>query len=228
VELQEWLDHVTFFNEQIAGLVRAQQTLAAVHDAIGKRRADPVEEDFIFEDAFGRDPNSPLERVIDGVTIQIRILHRRGEHLSDIKGADLLYEIEGHKYVLIQLKRPDARGLVRKDASQLAALTSSCPNPCRYRHRQWPRCGSWVCVQNGQQAHYHLACFVVHVFGNASTRHTRKFRRGLSRSAFDELFAKCWIGAATHPAGVAMLTWTALDSQRAIVSVIQRGAWPRP
>jgi hypothetical protein len=102
----EWRTIVDHINRDILGIIRAQQILAEVHEELDRRSKNPIEEDFIFADGFGHDPGAARSRIIDGVVIQVRVLHRRGLQQSDIKGADLLYEVAGRKFVLTQYKSP--------------------------------------------------------------------------------------------------------------------------
>src|SRR5215471_14034834 len=100
----EWRTIVSGINADIAGIVRAQRTLDEVNVELARRAHEPIEEDFIFADAIGSDQALPRIVNVDGVSVQIRTLHRRGLKQSDIKGADLLYEIAGRKFALVQYK----------------------------------------------------------------------------------------------------------------------------
>jgi hypothetical protein len=78
------------------------------------RKGRPIEEDFIRADALGHDPGVPRKFKVDGVEIETRMLHRRGIRQRDVKGADLLYEIAGRKFVLIPYKTPTRRDRVKR------------------------------------------------------------------------------------------------------------------
>ena len=119
----EWQTLVANINADVSGMLRAQQTLDEVHDDLQRREKSVVEEDFIFEDGWGVDTNAPNIRELYGVRIATRVLHRRGLALRDIKGADLLYEIVGRKFTLVQYKKPNRRGLVER-----RAIPSNCYN----------------------------------------------------------------------------------------------------
>lgn len=225
MELLEWRETVDFINSEIREILRNQRVLNEVHDALGARAERPLEEDFIAADALDRPPNEPVVRVIDDVEITVRVLHRQGESLTDVVGADLLYEIEGRKYVLIQYKTPDRRGLVHHDETQLDELIEACSATCRFRTRSWPRCGAWHCVRGPAGASYHIACEASAIFGTAATRMMDKFKRGLSKEAFDELFAKCWVGARISPSELTYWTWSTFDARRVLFSVLQRGTF---
>jgi hypothetical protein len=82
-------------------------------------------------------------------------LHRRGVSARDIHGANLLYEIEGEKYVLIQYKTPSSAGRVSRDETQLDTLVASCPEGVCYPRASWPHCGSWHCVRAVARSFYH-------------------------------------------------------------------------
>jgi len=127
---EEWRTLVDQANKDISGIIQSQRTLREVHKELDERLRRPIEEDFIFADALGYDPRIPRVIEVGGVQVHIRVLHRRGLHQADVKGADLIYEISGSKFVLVQYKKADAGGRVQKTATQLRDLISACPNPC--------------------------------------------------------------------------------------------------
>src|SRR5207249_7595731 len=136
-----------------------------------ERRNDPTEEDRIFSDAFGYEPGDSRIISIDGVDIRIRMLHREGLLQSDILGADLIYEVAGLKFVLLQYKDANAQNRVQNDSVQIDKLLSACPNI----HPQtsplsWPTCGSWYSVRGASEAVYMPACKAKAVFGDAKSR----------------------------------------------------------
>jgi hypothetical protein len=118
----EWRTLVSDINSDIAGIVHVQHArriLEDVNQELAQRADEPIEEDFIHADVWNIDPAKPNIVVMDGVTVRTRTLHRRGLKQADVKGADLLYEIEGLKFVLVQYKKPDHRGRVERDSRQL-------------------------------------------------------------------------------------------------------------
>ncbi|MGE3335752.1 MAG: hypothetical protein AB7I36_19065 [Rhodospirillaceae bacterium] len=223
MEFDDWRATVGQIYDDIAGILRAQRVRGDIEEQLRARDARPLEDDAIFEVGLGQHPGTPRIVEIDGVTISIRILHRRGLGVRDIKGADLLYEIAGRKYMLIQYKTPDARGMVTKDGDQLRELIAACPNPCPPPRRGlWPTCGSWFALTAPERL-YLPACVADSIFGVAASRTAKKFRSGVPQETFDHLFARCWIGARVAPTEFAYLTWSELDADRVLFSVVQSG-----
>ena len=224
----EWQATVGHINHDIAGIVRSQQVLAEVHAELNQRRDNPIEEDFIFADGLGQEPGAPRVRMVDGIEIQIRILHRRGLRQSDIKGADLLYEIAGQKFVLVQYKSPDRNGRVHADGSQLKELMAACPNPCPPAEVGfWPTCGAWYAIRGTGESLYMPACSAQAAFGTAASRHSERFMHGITPEGFVGLFGRCWTGARTKPDEFAYLTWAAMEHDRVLFQVLQRGTFGR-
>jgi hypothetical protein len=116
---REWYNLVDDINADIAGIVRAQRTLSEINDGLAQRLHNPKEEDFIHADMWGIDPGAPRITQVDGVSVRARMLRRQGLRQRDIKGADLLYEIVGRKFALVQYKKPNRKGRVKRDAEQL-------------------------------------------------------------------------------------------------------------
>jgi len=208
--------------------VRAQRVLGEINDELLRRSNRPLEEDFISTDAFGQNPGHARILNIDGVEIRVRMLHRRGLRQTDIKGADLLYEIAGRKFALIQYKITTGPSRVRKDADQLANLVSACPNPCPpAAHGLWPTCGAWFNVISGSQTFYMPACVAQGQFRDNHSCRVERFRSGVSADVFQELFARCWIGARIAPSEFAYLSWSTLQEDRVLFSVLQLGSFGR-
>ncbi len=202
MRVREWYGLIEEINADIAGIVRAQRTLGEVNDALVQRSANPIEEDFIHEDMWGSSPAAPRINEVDGVSIQTRMLHRRGLRQKDIKGADLLYEIVGRKFALIQYKKPDRQGRVKRDAQQLDDLVGSCPSPCPpFQTGFASRCGSWYAVrpENASAASYVPACAATQIFGEFDSRNESRFSFGLSFSDFQRAFGRCLTGARIVP-----------------------------
>src|SRR5688500_14080365 len=85
-------------NEEIRRIIHSQQVLADVLEDLDARNVRPLEEDFIDADFRDEAIGEPTVRQIGDVVIIVRKLHRRGASAADIRGADLMYEIEGHKF----------------------------------------------------------------------------------------------------------------------------------
>lgn len=86
------------------------------------------EEDYIYDEAMNGQRTT--RQVIDGVVIEKTVIHRRGTRDADIAGADLLFEIVGEKYVLVQYKKSSGKGRVTNDRDQLRELISNCSSMC--------------------------------------------------------------------------------------------------
>lgn len=223
---REWLDILERASRDVKGIVHSQRVLDEINDTLGRRR--PLEEDFIFREAFGHNPEEPRVIRIDGVEITIRILHRRGLNQSDIKGADLLYEIAGRKFILIQYKSVGPRGRVSKDTRQLESLIGACPNTCPpWSPDKFVTCGSWYSVHSTEESLYLPACFAADLFGDAGSSPVSRFSRGLSAETFQHLFARCWTGVRIALTDIASLTWSALENDRVLFSIVQRGTFGR-
>jgi len=228
MEENEWRRLVENINLDVAGIVAAQQTLNEVHDVLRDREGRPLEEDFIHADAFGQEIGRPHVVDINGVQIQSRMLHRKGMSQADVKGADLLYEIAGRKFVLIQYKTPDTRNRVTLDRSQLEDLVGACPNPCPpHSVNLFPTCGAWYAVRGKGYSSYLPACKAHEIFDTASSRSRDHFNAGLSHETFQQVFARCWTGARIAPPEMAYLTWSSMEADRVLFTVLQRGSFGR-
>lgn len=223
MELEEFSGTVALINDDVSAIIEGQRILGEVHEELAENATRPFEPDFIVQDATGVSVGEPFEDVVDGVRITKRILHQRGRALRDIKGADLLYEVQGHKYALIQYKTPDRSGRVHSDEDQLRRLTANCPTGCPVQSHYWPYCGSWYCVRSLGEAHYLQACEADAIFGGAASRRHTSFRVGLTRHTFDELFALCWIGAPVAMTDVAAVVWSRAEAGYLEFLVTQRG-----
>jgi hypothetical protein len=91
-------------NADIARMARAAQMQREIREAILFRANYPLEEQLIDEDSFGLPRGEP--RVVRWGNVKLKIwkIHRAGLRATDIKGADLYYEIADTKFVLIQYK----------------------------------------------------------------------------------------------------------------------------
>lgn len=222
---QEWELLLSRVSQDTAGIIHSQRVLNEIDMELRARRT--VEEDYIFRAAFGRDAGEPRVIDIDGVDISIRTLHRRGLKQTDVKGADLLYEIAGVKFVLVQYKSPDRRGRVSNDSSQLDEIIKACPHPCPTLGGATFNCGSWYSIQSETESLYMPACRAEKVFGGAKSRRLDAFSQGLPKEAFHSLFGRCWTGAHLSPFDMAGFTWSSLVGDRVLFSVIQAGSFGR-
>lgn len=222
MRIPDWTRLMTTVRKDIIGIIHAQRILNEVNLELAQRSLQILEEDLIFEDGYGFTPDSARTINIDGVEIRIRVLHRRGLGQRDIKGADLLYEIVGRKFVLIQYKRPQARERVVLDRPQLEELVGTCPNVCLDDPKEvLGTCGAWYAVE---QKAYLPACKALAVFGERKSRAALFFRASLSAEDFQLLFARCGTGARVE-ADLPSLSSKSIASDRVLFSVSQKGTF---
>jgi len=180
--------------KDVDAIIDAQRTLSGVKGDLDHRRRNPTEEDYIYREVHGIGHQST--EVVDDVRIEKTVVHRQGVGSSDINGADVLYEIVGTKYVLIQYKSVTKKQ-VRSDADQLDDLMESCNGCQRYHPVQIRACGSWYCIIDNGISTYYPACLARATFGKKGSAASSKFPAGLSRDEFISLFAKCYLGKRT-------------------------------
>jgi hypothetical protein len=231
MEVDELRATVNLANKTVRGILQGQAVLEEVKEEIRRREINPFEENYIYEDHYGASPYEPREiEVYDGITITSQVLHRQGSNQSDIKGADLMYEIEGVKYVLIQYKRIKG-GDVVVDRSQLNTLRSNCPSDCQYPYfKQKTRidgmCGSWYCARRKDEGLYVHACEADLFSRQQATVAVEKFKeRGLGQQSFQELFGKCRIGAPVSPQSMIASLYHSLYNDRVFFYVRQNKAF---
>jgi len=212
-------------NDLTERIIRAQQTLNNIKKEIDKTSLRPFEQDYIYSDHFGSKPSETKTHEINGVTFITRILHQTGTHLSDISGADLLYEIEGEKYLIVQYKRPDKKDRIVGDIPQLKNLISSCPIRCNGAppKRINGFCGSWYNIQDESKSQYIHACEAFQTFGIDESKDRAYFKKGLTKSTFTELFASCRIGAPTSVQAIQFYITYSIIFNRMIFHVNQLG-----
>ncbi|MCX6611566.1 MAG: hypothetical protein NTW74_12035 [Acidobacteria bacterium] len=225
MEEQEWQELIAVINNDIGGIVHSQRVLDDINAELAERQKRPIEEDFI-DAAVGSDGSEAKIFEIEGVTLQIRKLHRRGLRQRDIKGADLLYEIAGRKFVLVQYKLINGRRRVEADHQQLDELIAACPNRCPDPNA-WPTCGGWFAARCSNESAYLPACIAKRAFNQAQSRSIEHFGSGLSHDVFQQLFARCWTGARIAPTEMAYRSWSIMQEDRVLVSVLQRGSFGR-
>ncbi|MCI0559423.1 MAG: hypothetical protein L0332_13045 [Chloroflexi bacterium] len=221
-------------------IVHNQQVLAGVHTQLQHNILVPFEQDLIYEEHFGQRPSEPRQIRHGNTTITTRILHQAGIRLSDVNGADLLYEIEGEKFGLIQYKKSSS-SRIQSDEFQLARLLDNCPDVCRYKKsRPIPRtwlplklnayCGCWYgIIHNGERRYVH-ACEAEGIMRGFNRVEVSEFEFGLTRQTFLELFSSCRAGALIRPVNERLFTpkeYTSplLEQQHFILTVLQRGRW---
>lgn len=207
-------------NADIARMTRASQTQSEVRNEIRRRAQNPKEEQLIDADTSGIPLGEP--RVIRTGDVELKIwkIHRAGLNATDIKGADLYYEIANHKFILVQYKTPSASGRVTKDSEQINALKAACPNQCSPSNRF--SCGSWFALRDGDDGVYYPACEAERIFGTFASRGKSSFINGLSKMQFQAEFGQCRIGGRTTPINVTDYRNESVASDRLYFHVVQR------
>jgi hypothetical protein len=222
-----------------AAIAHNQRVLADVHVHLDQRYENPFEQDLIYADHFGARPSEPREFTFKGVRITSHVLHQTGRQLSDIRGADLLYEIEDEKFILILYKKVH-NTRVPNNPRQLRSFLNNCPEKCWHRKCRPlpahylplmlnPFCGCWYCLITGVKHTYFHACEVEAIFNGRQSASADEFGTGLSRRSFMELFASCRIGALLYLSGdedlVELYTEYLLEIGHIIYQVRQHGHW---
>jgi hypothetical protein len=213
----EWKSLAKAINSDIAGLSRAASVQAEVRQTIKKRLDSPTEEQFIDEDAFGQLSPAPRTVWIDGHEVKIWKVHRTGLNCSDVKGADLYYELGDRKFALIQYKSPSPKGRVTLDVDQLNVLENACPVACPPTSRFG--CGSWYAIRSTTRNAYFTACEARALFGKYSSRDFDYFVNGLTKEQFQQEFSRCHIGARTRPIDILNYRENALERNRVFIHV---------
>jgi hypothetical protein len=229
MRLQDWGTIIASINVDITGIVRAQQTLQDIHQEMELRAGVPTEEDFITEDVLSTSLARPQIKIIGGVPVEISWLHRRGIGVSDVKGADLLYEIADRKFAVVQYK-VEHGGRVKRDRAQLKDLIDACPNGCPpYLPGMVRKCGAWFAVKSRGPDYYLPACIAEDCFGPFDSIGKSWFTPGLSYEYFEHTFARCLTGApvAKLEAIRFQLERTVVERDLLLVSVMQRGSFRR-
>jgi hypothetical protein len=224
--------------EDAKTILHNQRVIGAINDTLGHNRIFPFEQDTIYADHYGQKPSEPHTFEVNGIKITSRVLHQTGLRLSDVAGADLLYEIIGEKFILIQYKRMNETGHVNEDLRQLDTLLTNCPEACyQSRNRPIPMshlpiklnafCGCWYSVVIGEDQKYIHACEVEAIFKSKNTESQSFFKSGISRPSFLELFASCRTGALLrYPSQESLLRRMVgqfLESRHVIFHLIQDG-----
>lgn len=212
-----------------------QQVLAGINNQLQNRASEPIEEDFIHRARYGSFPFEPSRRRVNGVEIEIRELHREGARLTDLVGGDLLYEIVGEKYAIVQFKKA-ARGSysIRCDSRQLKELKGNCPLVCYSKRLKKPPiplrmnglCGCYYRAQAGSEARYLPVCEAITMFDGNTSAPFGKFASGLSEQTFEELFANCRIGALVRTKAPDDYVALLLQQDHFVLRFSQHGRWP--
>jgi hypothetical protein len=236
---REFVETLKLIIDDAGAIAHNQQVLADIHTQLEHNYSNPFEQDIIYEDHFGSRPSEPRRFTLNGVEITSQVLHQTGIGLRDIRGADLLYQIEREKFGLILYKRV-TNDSIRNDPQQLAAFLDNCSEACIHRKKRpipssWiplklnSFCGSWYCVFDGGERKYIHACEAETIFAGRQSSPAEQFRFGLTRETFLELFSSCRTGALLRPptdeelrVHIAQL----LENKHLIYQVLQHGKWP--
>lgn len=239
MERTELLEINDLMRNDLAAIIHNQLILANLHEELDRSLLNPVEEDFIYREQFDQFPAEPTTIIINGISISKRRLHRSGIQLRDIRGADLLYEIEDEKFIIIQYKKASGQ-VVKNDPIQLNVLLSNCPEVCpNKKKRPIPKdwvplkifsfCGCWYNVIDGTNERHMPACEAEAIFQGRKTKIAREFQSGMSKESFLELFAACRIGALiNYPQDVEVrdaYVSQLIEDQHIIFEFEQRGRW---
>lgn len=236
---KEYYSTIDTMLNDVSAIIHNQLVYAGIHDELEVNRLRPYEQDFIYRDHFDAFPGQPKTHTLHGVKITSRVLHQTGIRLSDIRGADMLYEVEREKFVLIQYKRADNQ-LIKNDKEQLDRLLGNCPENCKnIGKRPFPAtyvplktfafCGIWYRVINGFEITNVTACEAESIFQGKSSQPYSSFQKGLSQYTFNELFASCRIGALLKKPVVGnskeILIHKLMDAGHFIFNILQAGFW---
>ena len=135
MEIDEFNEIMKQMAEQANAIIFHQQLISEIHNDLEKNKLYPHEQDYIYADKYeGSIPSEPKECIINDVKVIKSILHQAGKGLSDIKGADFLYEIEDEKYTLVQYKKAvKGSTFINVDRTQLDRFLDNCRDflePC--------------------------------------------------------------------------------------------------
>jgi hypothetical protein len=221
-DLPPWL-------QDALGILESQTILDEIKEELRARLSRPMEEDFIDREVHGSGAWLPRRIYVHGVEIEIQQLHRKGLGSKDVKGADLLYEIVGKKFILIQYKTPDKKNCrVKRDKGQLCELMRNCQAPCPpYLSTLNYVCGSWVAIEDPNGARFLPACRAYSIFEPYKSKYASEFECGITRPTFRELFAKCLIGSRTSAQGILSKTLAAPGASRSLYFVQQFGEFSK-
>lgn len=234
MEISEYNDTMRQMAEQVNSIVHNQRVLADVNSELDRNQNNPFEQDYIYQDQYGSIPSNPIERTIGGVQITTRILHQTGQQLSDVVGADLLYEIKDTKYILVQYKRvPVDSPSFTVDPIQLKKVIGNCPSICLYRRNKPTSvptvmngyCGCFYRIISTDESKFLPACEIDWLSSASNSIKTTLISSGLSTDTFEELFAFCRIGALTRVKRSNAYIDEYLGLNHIIYYALQNGQW---
>ena len=217
MNLEDWRVLARAVNRDVEMLTRASKTQDDVRSILKARRESPTEEQIIDADSFGASPGTPRTIVVAGSRLKIWKIHRADLNLSDVKGADLYYELGNRKFVLVQYKKSNSSDRVVLDGPQLEELKNACPVDCLPTNRFC--CGSWYALYRKKKTAYFTACEIRELFGEYESRKADYFVNGLTQEQFLEEFGSCKIGARTRPVRAAAYQAFSVDNDHVVFRV---------
>lgn len=206
------------------------QKVRRLREKIEGQRPDEV--DLIYnevKDQAGRvlsKDESPEEATIEihGIRIKKRIVHRKTEKYN---GADVYFEVENEKFALVQFKLQSG-GRYQFDKKQLDNLQIWCDYCIKDKNRP-SLCPSFVWLINdlGYYSKHRILklCRLQRILRSRSSASVEEFdNSGITRSAFKELLAKCWIGAPfkRKPSMQDLLDYSKLTERLVVAFILSR------
>jgi hypothetical protein len=171
-----------------------------------KERIDeekPKEPDYIYSEVKDQanrivvEHEEPDEATIEihGVRIKKKIVHSKSEEYN---GADVYLEVEGEKFALVQFKVQHSLRF-NFDQNQLDKLSKWC-HYCVSVPGRPVLCPSFVwLIHTSDYIDKHRIlklCQLKKILGDRTSASFQEFvHKGITREAFKELLAKCWVGA---------------------------------
>ena len=218
---------LNIIQDDIVDLVHNQKIYNDTKNKLNINLKKPFEQDEIYNDIYGRYPAEGVEKEIYGAKVRIRIAHQTGKNQSDINSADVVYEIEDLKYIIVQYKKGNQKN-ISIDIDQLNKLLMSCPDRCTFKKNEMrqfsePRlnglCGIYYKLMSPAGISYLHACAVKSLLGGKVFKDNGN--NGISKNTFEELFAKCKIGAPVTMSEVLRRQSTILEHDDLVVHVTQ-------
>lgn len=177
------------------------QKVGKLEEGIDKKKSNEVDRIYHeVKDQANRivvERERPEEATIDihGVRVKKTIVHSKSEEYN---GADVYLEVEDQKFALVQFKVQHSRRF-NFDKKQLQKLGVWC-DYCTKDASRPVLCPSFVWLIHASddiEKHRILKlCQLQKILGDRSSASFSEFNyTGITRNAFKELLAKCWVGA---------------------------------
>lgn len=168
----------------------------------------------------------PDEATIEiyGVRIKKKIVHGKSEQNN---GADIYLDVEGHKFALVQFKLQN-NGRFLFDQTQIGNLSKLC-GYCEQEKDRPLLCPSFIWLIDDSYTYYKhrilKLCQVKNILGTRNSASLEEFDgHGITRRAFKELLAKCWVGAPykRKPSTQELLDYSQLTKRLVVAFNIRR------